>query len=174
MLFRSARARRRQPCADDAAQVGGIRATITATAASTAAPSSTSARTLATSERPLALDLVVFLDPSSTGRALVNPRSRPITINRSVNYYTRNRFVWGPLPIPEQHENIDLGDPAAGYLRFRQFLASRERPAEFAYHPRFYSELLSVFRAVAPLIRFLNEPLLRGDREGATRATRLL
>lgn len=75
------------------------------------------ARTLATSERPLALDLVVFLDPSSTGRALVNPRSRPITINRSVNYYTRNRFVWGPLPIPEQHENIDLGDPAAGYLR---------------------------------------------------------
>jgi len=75
------------------------------------------ARTLAASDRPLALDLVVFLDPSSTGRALVPPRSRPVCINRSVNYYTRNRFVWGPLKIGENHDNIDLGDPASGYLR---------------------------------------------------------
>ncbi|HBH52237.1 MAG TPA: hypothetical protein DDY91_10125 [Planctomycetaceae bacterium] len=75
------------------------------------------ARTLAASDRPLALDLVVFLDPSSTGRALVPPRNRPITINRSVNYYTRNRFVWGPLKIAENHDNIDLGDPSTGYLR---------------------------------------------------------
>ncbi len=75
------------------------------------------ARTLATSDHPLALDLVVFLDPSSTGRALVPPRTRPVTINRSVNYYTRNRFVWGPLKIAENHDNIDLGDPTTGYLR---------------------------------------------------------
>jgi uncharacterized protein (TIGR02453 family) len=50
--------------------------------------------------------------------------------------------------------------PAAHYLRFRQFLAGREFPAEFAYDRRFYAELVKVFREVAPLVRFLNEPLL--------------
>jgi uncharacterized protein (TIGR02453 family) len=49
--------------------------------------------------------------------------------------------------------------PAAGYLRYRQFLAGCEYPAEFAYSPRFYAELLRVFRAVVPLVRFLNTPL---------------
>jgi uncharacterized protein (TIGR02453 family) len=49
--------------------------------------------------------------------------------------------------------------PAAHYLQFKQFLAGREYPAEFAASPRFYGELLAVFRAVAPLVRFLNTPL---------------
>jgi uncharacterized protein (TIGR02453 family) len=50
--------------------------------------------------------------------------------------------------------------PAAHYLRFRQFLAGREYPAEFAYDARFYPEVLKVFRHVAPMVRFLNVPLL--------------
>jgi uncharacterized protein (TIGR02453 family) len=50
--------------------------------------------------------------------------------------------------------------PAAQYLRFRQFLAGREYPAEFACDPRFYPEVLKVFRQVALLVRYLNEPLL--------------
>lgn len=50
--------------------------------------------------------------------------------------------------------------PAAHYLKFRQFLAGRECPASLAASPKFYPELLKVFRAVAPLVRFLNEPLL--------------
>jgi uncharacterized protein (TIGR02453 family) len=49
--------------------------------------------------------------------------------------------------------------PAAYYLQFRQFLAGREYEAAFAASPRFYTELLSVFRAVAPLVRFLNTAL---------------
>ncbi|MGE0448532.1 MAG: DUF2461 domain-containing protein [Vicinamibacterales bacterium] len=49
--------------------------------------------------------------------------------------------------------------PAAEYLRFRQFLAGKEFPADFAHSARFYAGLLGVFRQVAPLIRFLNEPL---------------
>jgi uncharacterized protein (TIGR02453 family) len=49
--------------------------------------------------------------------------------------------------------------PAAEYLRFRQFLAGREYPAEFAYDARFYPELLKVFTHVAPMVRFLNTPL---------------
>jgi uncharacterized protein (TIGR02453 family) len=58
-----------------------------------------------------------------------------------------------PRGVPRDHE-------AAEYLRFRQFLAGREFPAAFATSPRFYPGLLAVFRRVAPLIAFLNEPLL--------------
>ena len=51
--------------------------------------------------------------------------------------------------------------PAAYYLRFRQFLAGREFEAEFATTPRFYRQLLTTFEAVVPLVRFLNEPMLK-------------
>ena len=52
--------------------------------------------------------------------------------------------------------------PAAHYLRYKQFLAGREYEADFATTSRFYPELLRIFRAVAPLVRFLNTPLLEG------------
>jgi uncharacterized protein (TIGR02453 family) len=51
--------------------------------------------------------------------------------------------------------------PAEFYLRFKQFLAGREYEAEFATTPRFYRQMLTTFQAVVPLVRFLNEPLLR-------------
>jgi uncharacterized protein (TIGR02453 family) len=50
--------------------------------------------------------------------------------------------------------------PAAEFLRYRQFMAGREFPAGFATSPRFYAGVLAVFRQVAPLTRYLNEPLL--------------
>jgi uncharacterized protein (TIGR02453 family) len=56
---------------------------------------------------------------------------------------------------------FDKDHPAAEYLRFRQFLAGHEFPAAFAYDERFYAGILDVFSQVAPLIRFLNEPLTR-------------
>src|SRR5918993_437164 len=49
--------------------------------------------------------------------------------------------------------------PAARYLQFKQFLAGKEYAADFATSRRFYPELIAVFRAVAPLVRFLNAPL---------------
>ena len=52
--------------------------------------------------------------------------------------------------------------PAAEYLRYRQFLAGCEYEAKFATSPTFYPKLLSVFEAIVPLMRFLNEPLLKG------------
>ena len=54
--------------------------------------------------------------------------------------------------------------PAAEYLKFRNFLAGCEFPPEFATGPSFYRTLLNVFRQVAPLSRFLNEPLAGGER----------
>jgi len=50
--------------------------------------------------------------------------------------------------------------PAEQYLRFKQFLAGCEFESEFAVRDRFYGEVLRIFRAVAPLVRFLNTPLL--------------
>jgi uncharacterized protein (TIGR02453 family) len=57
-----------------------------------------------------------------------------------------------PRGFPKDHE-------AADYLKYRQFLAGREFPARFATGSGFYKGVLGVFRQVAPLIRFLNEPL---------------
>jgi uncharacterized protein (TIGR02453 family) len=54
----------------------------------------------------------------------------------------------------------DKTHPAADYLRHRQFLAGKEYPATFACSPKFYSGVLGVYRQVAPLVRFLNEPLI--------------
>lgn len=50
--------------------------------------------------------------------------------------------------------------PAAEYLRHRQFLGFREEPAAFATRPDFYRQLVATFAALAPLVAFLNEPLL--------------
>jgi uncharacterized protein (TIGR02453 family) len=51
--------------------------------------------------------------------------------------------------------------PAATYLRYKQFLAARELPPEFAVSDGFYPELLRTFRAAMPLVRFLNAALER-------------
>ncbi len=63
---------------------------------------------------------------------------------------------------------FDKDHPAANFLKHRQFLAAREFPAAFAYSPRFYAELVRTFRVIAPLVAFLNEPLLTGDRTTPT------
>jgi len=55
---------------------------------------------------------------------------------------------------------FDAAHEAAEYLKFRQFLAGCEYPGAFATSPRFYTATLSVFRAIAPLVKFLNEPLV--------------
>lgn len=56
--------------------------------------------------------------------------------------------------------------PAAHYLQFKQFIGGAEYDAAFATSPRFYSELRRVFKAVTPLVRFLNSAIL----EAATQA----
>src|SRR5579872_4964312 len=65
---------------------------------------------------PLALNLVVFLDASSTGRGPAKPKSLPVNVNRAVSYFTRNMFVWGNWDAGTRLENIDLGDPKNGFI----------------------------------------------------------
>ena len=72
----------------------------------------------------------------------------------------------GQLDAGERLQRVPRGFPpdheAAHYLKFRQFIAGRDFPAAFAASPRFYAGLVGVFRQVAPLVRFLNEPLVKG------------
>jgi len=56
---------------------------------------------------------------------------------------------------------FDKDHDAAEYLKFRHFIAGAEFPAELAASPKFYSTVLSIFRSVIPLSRFLNAPLVR-------------
>ncbi|MBI3048147.1 MAG: DUF2461 domain-containing protein [Acidobacteria bacterium] len=77
--------------------------------------------------------------------------SRPF--RRAVGTLEGERLSRVPLGFPKDH-------PAAEYLRFKQFLAGCEFEAEFAASGRFYGTVLTIFRAVAPLVRFLNAPLL--------------
>ena len=80
---------------------------------------------------------------------------------RTVGRLGGERLQRIPRGFPKDHE-------AAEYLKFRQFLAAREFPARFASSPHFYRGVLNTFRQVAPLIRFLNEPLL--GQNGETRS----
>jgi uncharacterized protein (TIGR02453 family) len=75
------------------------------------------------------------------------------TFRRRVGQTDGERLLRVPRGFPADH-------PAAEYLKMRQFLAGRELPATFATSSRFYPSLLELFRAVAPLVQFLNEPLV--------------
>jgi uncharacterized protein (TIGR02453 family) len=56
--------------------------------------------------------------------------------------------------------------PAADYLKHRQFLAGRELPAAIAADDDFYPTLLTTFKAIVPLVAFLNAPLVNGGGHG--------
>jgi uncharacterized protein (TIGR02453 family) len=56
--------------------------------------------------------------------------------------------------------------PAAAFLKYKQFLAFRERPAEFAADAGFYRTILAAFKVLAPFVAFLNEPLVAGLQSG--------
>ena len=61
-------------------------------------------------------------------------------------------------------KGFDPDDPAAEYLKLRQFLAGTERPPDFATRPRFYSSLKRQFEHLAPFVMFLNESLTDGRK----------
>ena len=75
---------------------------------------------------------------------------------RDVGTLEGERLQRVPRGFSRDHE-------AAEYLKFRQFLAGREFAPAFATSPKFYAGLLTVFRRVTPLMRFLNEPLTRSN-----------
>lgn len=86
---------------------------------------------------------------------------------RSIVESTAFRRAVGALE-GEQLQRVPRGFPsdheAADWLRYRQFLAGREAPPTVVTGSRFYPLVLDTFRAVVPLLRFLNEPLVARAR----------
>ena len=52
-------------------------------------------------------------------------------------------------------------DPAADLLVYKQFLASDQLAPQLVESPKLQQELLKRFRAMAPLVEYLNRPLVR-------------
>jgi uncharacterized protein (TIGR02453 family) len=75
------------------------------------------------------------------------------TFKKIVGELTGDRLTRVPNGYQRDH-------PAAHYLQFKQFIGGCEYEAAFATSPRFYTELLRVFKAMTPLVRFLNSAML--------------
>ena len=58
-----------------------------------------------------------------------------------------------PRGFPPDH-------PAANFLKYKQFLAARNFPAEAATAASFYKVVVETFKAMVPFVRFLNEPIV--------------
>jgi uncharacterized protein (TIGR02453 family) len=86
------------------------------------------------------------------------------SFRRAVGILEGERLATMPRGFVKDH-------PAAEYLRLKQFLAGREFDAEFAVSPRFYPELLRIFREVAPLVRFLNAGILAAQQPASPART---
>ena len=78
---------------------------------------------------------------------------------RAVGEMTGERLTRVPRGYVKDH-------PAAHYLQFKQFLGASEYEASFATSPAFYRELLRVFKAVTPLVKFLNQATARSPHAG--------
>ena len=65
------------------------------------------------------------------------------------------KLTRAPKGFPPNH-------PAAELLRYKQLLADVAHPADLAETPRLFSTLVECFRAMMPLVRFLNAPLKAG------------
>ena len=77
------------------------------------------------------------------------------TFRRMLGSLEGDRLTRVPRGFPRDH-------PAAEYLKHRRFVAGREFPPEFAVSDEFYPTVVRTFKALMPIVRFLNEPLI-GD-----------
>lgn len=62
-------------------------------------------------------------------------------------------------------KGFDAAHPAAGLLRFKQFVVYVELPAGLAAKPEMYGEIVKRFRAMQPFLEFLNAPLAAQPRK---------
>ncbi len=86
-------------------------------------------------------------------RSIVKSRS----FRRLLGDITGEQLVRVPRGYAADH-------PGGDYLRMKQFLAGRSLEPEVAGTPEFYALAVETFRTMLPLIRFLNEPIVRRHR----------
>jgi uncharacterized protein (TIGR02453 family) len=88
------------------------------------------------------------------------------TFKRTVGAVYGDSLKRVPRGYPPDH-------PAAEYLKLKQFIFGKDYPAAFAVSPAFYGTVVRQFERMAPLIAFLNEPLVAAlaRRDPLARAT---
>jgi uncharacterized protein (TIGR02453 family) len=69
--------------------------------------------------------------------------------------------LWGQQ-LTRVPKGFTADHPAEDLLRYKQWLVDVEHPAKLALEPRLYLVLVEAFRAMIPLVRFLNTPLCEG------------
>jgi uncharacterized protein (TIGR02453 family) len=75
------------------------------------------------------------------------------TFKRTVGAVYGDGLKRVPRGYPPDH-------PAAEYLKLKQFIFGKDYPAAFAVSPSFYGTVVRQFERMAPVITFLNEPLV--------------
>jgi uncharacterized protein (TIGR02453 family) len=75
------------------------------------------------------------------------------TFKRTVGTVYGDGLKRVPRGYPPDH-------PAAEYLKLKQFIFGKDYPAAFAVSPAFYGTVVRQFDRMAPVIAFLNEPLV--------------
>jgi uncharacterized protein (TIGR02453 family) len=75
------------------------------------------------------------------------------TFKRTVGAVYGDSLKRVPRGYPPDH-------PAAEYLKLKQFIFGKDYPAAFAVSPAFYGTVVRQFERMAPVIEFLNEPLV--------------
>ena len=82
--------------------------------------------------------------------------TRAVSFRRRFDELSGDTMTRVPRGYPSDH-------PAAQYLKYRQFYGGAEFPAALAHSREFYPTLVATFKALMPLVRFLNEPLTGGS-----------
>jgi uncharacterized protein (TIGR02453 family) len=102
---------------------------------------------------PSTADLHAIREEIATTHPKLHRIVSSTTFARTVGEMSGERISRVPRGYLKDH-------PAAHYLQFKQFIGACEYEPTLATSRRFYPELLRVFRAVTPLIDFLNRSLL--------------
>ena len=87
------------------------------------------------------------------------------TITRAASFRRRFETLSGDA-MSRVPRGYRADHPAAELLKLRQFYGGAEFPASLAHSREFYPTLVATFKALMPLVRFLNEPLAAAHRPG--------
>jgi uncharacterized protein (TIGR02453 family) len=102
-------------------------------------------------------------DLNAVRRAIADNPAKFLKVIRE----TRFKKLFGQV-TGDQLSRIPRGfssdNPAADFLRHKNFLAARTFPSEVATSRQFYRTVVETFKGMVPFVRFLNDPILSARR----------
>src|SRR5215467_8207012 len=102
-------------------------------------------------------------DLNAVRRAIADNPAKFLKVIRE----TRFKKLFGQV-TGDQLSRVPRGfspdNPAADFLRHKNFLAARTFPSTAATSKEFYKTVVETFKGMVPFVRFLNEPILNARR----------